>query len=63
MTEPLFPDERCLPNARLCKIHPGPSGRLHHGSDCPDKPGEIIDVKEYAKGRTISTWPPRGRVR
>jgi hypothetical protein len=53
----------CEPGRRLCtpSIYPGPSGpRLRHDHDCPDRPGEPISAREYAKGRM---WPPYGRVR
>lgn len=57
----LFPDQRCLPNARLCKIntHRDPTGRtrIYHSKACPDKPGAAISVDEYRLGRQ---WPRVG---
>jgi hypothetical protein len=48
----------CEVGSRLCRLetYAGPSGkRVRHGWSCPDRPGEPISLKEYAKGRE---WPP-----
>jgi hypothetical protein len=46
---------KCVPELRT-----GPSGlRLRHRWDCPEKPGEPINVKDYAKGRSGEPWKRR----
>jgi hypothetical protein len=45
------------PTGHVCRscvpqMYPGPSGvRLRHAFDCDDKPGQPIDVRDYAQGR------------
>lgn len=54
----------CEEGHRLCvpKMMRGPSGvRLRHDWSCSAHPGEAINLREYARGRTGS-WPPRGSV-
>lgn len=58
MTKP-----ECKIGARLCEVRiaPGPSGqRLRHSMSCPDKPGEPINARDYARG---ATWPPPPRIK
>jgi hypothetical protein len=56
--------DKCDIGHRLCEVrlYPSPSGRMRmrHDDKCPDKPGEPINVREYAKGRQ---WHPAGGKR